>query len=120
MSGERSAALIDFCQGEKIKAGLIWITHSVEMAQHMEGAARQGALGLVEALLRLLLQEVHLAGRMGRDDAWPQAQTAVEKALVMVRSGVAGEAAYHLTRALSVVTGVDERAMRVLRGAGLI
>ncbi len=120
MPHKRSTALLDLCQGEKIKTGLIWITHTVEMTQHLEGSERNGAVHLIAALLCMLLQEIQLAGRVGQDDAWAEVETAAEKALVMVRSGVVAEASYHLTRALSVVTGVDGRAMQTLRSEGLI
>jgi hypothetical protein len=121
MPGKRSPALIDLCQGEKIKSGLIWITHTVEMTRHIEGPEQSGAVHLITALLLLLLQEVQLAGRLGQDGgAWAEVESFVEKALVMVRSGVVGEASYHLTRALSIVTKVDGRAMQTLRDEGLL
>jgi hypothetical protein len=38
----------------------------------------------------------------------------------MIRSGVPAEASFHLTRALSVVTGIGQQAGETLRQQGLL
>jgi hypothetical protein len=57
---------------------------------------------------------------VSEDDAWDEIEKTIEKALVMINSGVAAESVVHLTQALSRITSIGHRSMTVLREKGLL
>ena len=64
--------------------------------------------------------DVHLAGRVTADPKWREVEKNVDLALVMLDSGVASEAGYHLTKALSQVTDIGQKSMAWLKKEGLL
>ena len=64
--------------------------------------------------------EIELAERLSGDATWKDAAKHIHTAIVMVNSGVAAEAGFHLTRALSHVTSVGQRSMALLRKQGVL
>ena len=81
------------------------------------------ARGMAIVLLAFILAGCSSLTESGRielylTDAPPDLN--IEKALVMVNSKVAAEAAFHLTNALSAVTGIGQGAMTVLKDNGLV
>jgi len=52
--------------------------------------------------------------------SWDEVLRHIDKALVMINSGVAAEAVVHLTQALSQVTSIGHRSMTILKGEGLL
>ncbi len=106
------------CQSEKVKAGLVWTSSAVEMSLGLEGAARQGAQRIICGLIAMVAGEVHLARKLSRDDTWLAVDKSLNMARVMVNSGVAHEATFHLARALSEVTSIGRRAAGNLESSG--
>ncbi len=113
-------AVIEYAQSEKLKTGLIWIIQVVESSATMEAHGNPGAAGIIHILLRLSTQETRIARRMIKTEEWDDIERHIDMAIVMVNSGVPGEASFHLTRALSGVTSLAERSMSLLKRHGLL
>jgi hypothetical protein len=117
---DESTVILQFSQSEKIKAGLIWASQCLQVLSAPDTPADTSGLRVVQQLVGGIWQEIHLILHMGKDPVWAQVEKDVDMALVMLNSGVAQEAGYHLTRALSKVTGVGGRSMSYLREKGLL
>ena len=115
-----SNAVISFSQSEKVKAGLLWASHAAELLNGLEGPERQGAESVVAMLVELVGNDALLARRIVPDDGWVEVEKNIDMAKVMVRSGVAHEASYHLTQALQHVTSIGRRAMAELKDRGIL
>jgi hypothetical protein len=109
-----------YAQSEKIKAGLIWSTQAVETCVGLPEAQRPAAVRIVAILVNLVGQDIALIRRLSGESTWLDIEKRVERALVMINSGVPHEASYHLTRALTRVTTIGQRTMSVLQAAGLL
>lgn len=112
-------AITQLTQSEKIKAGLIWFSHAAGAYSGLPEHQKQGAAAALRAFVGMLLHEVHLVRRTTGDEDWSAVERHVDMALVMVDSGVAGEASFHLTRALGRTTAKAEEAMGALEAWGL-
>lgn len=99
-------------QAEKIKAGLIWASQSIELVSGLEGGRRQGAEQVVRLLVAMIGNEANLARRSSSDPRWLAAQKSIDMALVMIDSGVCHDAPWHLTRALTHITQICKEAMQ--------
>jgi hypothetical protein len=106
---------ITYAQADKIKSGLIWISQTIQISEAMPPAEKKGAETVLQNILHMVGDEVHMIARIGNGQLWQEAAADVDKALVMMRSGVPGEAVHHLTRALSAVTSIAGRAMTLLQ-----
>jgi hypothetical protein len=114
-------AILAFAQSEKIKSGLISITQALEVLQALSPEERMGAEKVVRLFLGMTMQELVLARALASEDCdWDELASLLERALVMADSGVAGEAAVLLARAVSLVTTVGQRAMVFLKEEGLL
>ncbi len=113
-------AIMGFSQSEKLKSGIIWISQSIEMTHGMSDIEKQGVSKLIKTLLDMIAQEVNIARRMHKEDAWAEAEKHIDKAIVMVNSNVLHESTFHLTNALSQVTTIGQRALQFLMDEGLI
>ena len=113
-------AIVSFSQSEKIKSGLIWAAQSLEHLAGLEPMETRGAERMITLLIDMVAGETILARRLGNDERWTLAHKSIDKARVMLVSGVPAEAPYHLTQALQQVTAIGQRAMEVLRGEKLI
>ena len=109
-----------FIQSEKIKSGLIWTHHALQGYDGLAAKDRPGADHMLRMFIGMISAEVSLARNITPSPKWDEAQRHIEKALVMVNSKVAAEAAFHLTNALSAVTGIGQGAMTVLKDNGLV
>jgi len=108
------SAVISFSQSEKIKAGLIWASQTVEMNSGIAEHDKTGSQQVIGALVSMVANEVQVAMKMAPDERWEEALKHLNKALVMIHSNVAQEATFHITRALSQVTSVGQAAMTQL------
>jgi hypothetical protein len=117
---EIKTAVAAFSQSEKIKTGLLWASQCLQVLEHLNELDRRGAEKMVKVFMRLIAGEIQLAQRVCADASWIDAARHVETATVMVNSGVAADAAFHLTRALSQVTSIGQRAMARLRAEQLV
>ena len=113
-------AVMAFSQSEKIKAGLIWVSQAVDQSVTLPELEKKGAAGVIRTTLAMIYHELHLAGKLGGGDSWREIEKHLDMALVMIDSQVLPEATFHLTRALSQVTTIGQRAMTVLKDQGLI
>lgn len=112
-------AVAAFALADKAKSGLIWASAGIETAAALEGPARQGGLSVAQGLLEMVTAEILCARRLTGDAAWDEVVRILDRAQVMIRSGVPQDAPYHLTRALSLVAGIGQRAGDALAAARL-
>jgi hypothetical protein len=113
-------AIMAFSQSEKIKAGLIWVSQSLEMLRYFSEPERKGGEKVIRTILGMVLHDLELAKKVAQDAGWEKAEAAMEQAIVMMDSGVAPDAVSHLTKALSQVTGIGQRSMTSLLEEGLL
>jgi hypothetical protein len=113
-------AIMAFSQSEKIKAGLIWVSQVLEFLRGLPDEQRKGGEKIVRALLGMIGQEMGLAVALTGREAWDGLESHIEKALIMVDSGVGEEAIPHLSKALSKVTNVAQQSMSLLKESGLL
>ena len=111
---ETRKSVIAFSQSEKIKAGLIWATQTVEMNNGLAEHDKTGSQQVVGALVSMVANEVQVAMKMAPDERWEEAIKHLNNALAMIHSNVAQEAIFHLSRALSQVTSIGQTAMTQL------
>ena len=113
-------AILAFSQSEKIKAGIIGVTHALELLPGIPDRNRRGAESMARVFISVILRDVHLSKKVTGESSWQEAEKNIDLALVMLDSGVAHESSYHLTRALSSVTDIGQRSMTVLKSKGLL
>jgi hypothetical protein len=113
-------AIAAFALSDKIKSGLIWASTASDQAAGYPEAGRQGAVAVAETLLEMVLNETVCARRVTGEVQWDEAIREIDKARVMIRSGVPAEVPFHLTRALSLVTRIGRQAGEALQAAGLL
>ena len=113
-------AIITLSQSEKIKSGIIWITHLVNMAGGLPQNEKLGLEKSIQQLVNMVGHESVLARRTTGDKSWIDIEKDIDMALVMVNSGVSYEAAFHLSKALRQVTAISSRAMTFLTDMGLL
>jgi hypothetical protein len=117
---EINEAIMAFSQSEKIKAGLIWVSQTVGLVEGLPGGEKAGGEKVINAVLNMVGHEIKLAKSVGGDHGWEEIEPYLEKALVMVNSGVGGEANAHLSKALSKITNIAHESMTLLKGKGLL
>ena len=117
---EKRTAILAFSQSEKIKAGILWLSQTLEVLAGIPERNRKGAETVARTFLAIILRDVHLSKKVTQIAIWEKVEKNIDMALVMLDSGVAHEATYHLTRALSAVTSIGQRSMRALKDEGLL
>jgi hypothetical protein len=113
-------AIMAFSQSEKVKAGLIWASQLLELLSGLHDEQKRGGERIIRPLLGMISQEMGLARVLTGQKVWDGLEIHIEKALIMVDSGVGEEAILHLSRALSQVTNVAQQSMSQLKEAGLL
>ena len=113
-------AIIALAQSEKIKAGLIWASQAIDISWGLPEEQRKGAERIVQVLLNMISREVALAKTITKNDSWDGIEGHIEKALIMISSGVGQEAVAHLSRALSLVTNIAQQSMLLLKEKDLL
>ncbi len=111
-------AIMAFSQSEKIKAGIIWLSQSLELMGGLNAEEGQGGQRVVLALANMVFQEIQLSKNIAPDDRWEEAERSIDQAIVMINSGVGPESIMHLTQALSQVTSIGQRTMSFLKEQG--
>ena len=117
---ETNEAIMAFSQSEKIKSGLIWVTQTLNLLEGLPGGEKAGGEKVINAVLNMVGNEIKLAQTVGGDRGWEEIEPHLEKALIMVNSGVGGEANAHLSMALSKVTNIAQGSMTFLKEKGLL
>jgi hypothetical protein len=115
-----SEAILSFSQSEKIKSGLIWASHLLEMRESAPQFQRGGAEQIIESLLGMIGHETQVIRNITKNKDWEEAELSINMALVMIRSKVPEESNYHLTHAISRVTNLGQRAMACLKEKDLL
>ena len=118
-SNELRQAVVTYAQSEKVKSGLIWVCQVSEQVAALDDAARQHGVRLLRTLAHLVGDEAILAGRVTGDRRWTEISQKINMALVMIQSGVPQETSFHLTQALTQVTGIGGQAAALLKEKGL-
>jgi hypothetical protein len=113
-------SILAFSQSEKIKAGIIWVSHLLELLTDSSPTKPQGGQKIIRALADMILMEIQLAKKLAQDPQWVNAEKHIEQAIVMINSGVSHDSIPHFTQALSQVTSIGQRSMMWLQGEGLI
>ena len=75
---------------------------------------------MISSLLNMIMHEVALAGNVVKNGAWDEIAALIERALVMVKSGVGPEANVHMSKAISRTTTIGHQSMSSLKEKGLI
>ena len=117
---ETKKAIMAFSQSEKIKAGIIWLSQSIELMGSLPASDGQSGQRVIQALANMIFQEIQLAKSIVGDERWEAAERGIDQAIVMINSGVASESIMHLTQALSQVTSIGQYTMTYLQDQGLI
>ena len=117
---ETKEAIMAFSQSEKIKAGLIWVSQILEHLRGVPDGERKVAERFTGALLGMIGHEVGLAKAVAGGPGWDEVTDYIDKADVMVHSGVGHEALSHISQALSRVTTIGQKSMTSLKDRGLL
>jgi hypothetical protein len=114
------SAILAFSQSEKIKAGLIWTSQTIEMVIGLPDQNKPGAEQVISVLVSMVANEIHLGMKIAPHEHWEAALKHINNAIVMLNSNVIHDAPYHLSKALSHVTSIGQTAMTRLREDGLV
>ena len=117
---EVKEAIMAFSQSEKIKAGLIWVSQTLEFLKGLPEGEKKGAEKVSHTLLHMIGQEVSLAKAIAGKNEWGEIEALIDRAIIMVNSGVGQEATMHLTKALSITTTIGHRSMSLLKEQNLL
>jgi len=117
---ETDKAIMAFSQSEKIKAGIIWVSQSLNLLEGLSDAEKKGGEKIISILLNMIVQEANLAKAVAGVEGWDEIEPHIDKAILMINSGVGQEANIHLSRALSKTTNIGQQSMSVLKEEGLI
>ena len=113
-------AILSFSQSEKIKAGLIWASHTVEIYKTLPEADKPGAENIIAAIVNMIGSEILICRKSAPNELWTAVEKNIDTAMVMIHSKIVHEAGYHLTQALTRVTTIGQRSMSVLKDNGLL
>lgn len=113
-------AIITFSQSDKVKAGLIWASQTLEVYIHLPEEEKTGAIKMIRIFINTILHDVHIARRVADDHLWHEVEKAMDMAVVMIDSGIPQESTFHLTQALSKVTTIAQRGFSFLKDEGLL
>ncbi|MFC1838338.1 hypothetical protein ACFL1N_02060 [Thermodesulfobacteriota bacterium] len=117
---ETSKAILAFSQSEKIKEGILWASNIFSILDGLHESEKKGAEKVIHALVNMIGQEIRLARMVSGMEAWDDVEPHIDKAVLMINSGVGREAVEHLSKALSMVTTIGQRAMSVLKDRKLV
>jgi hypothetical protein len=112
--------IISFSQSEKIKAGILWLSSALNIVESLPGSEKKGAEKIIGAMINMMGQEIRLAGIVTGLQTWPEIEPDLDKAVVMIESGVSQDAVMHLTKALSKVTNIGQQSMTALKEHNLL
>jgi hypothetical protein len=113
-------AIVAFSQSEKIKAGIIWVSQLLNVLQGLPEGEKKGGEKFINAMINMIGQEINLAGKVSGIETWDEIEPFLDKAVLMINSGLANEATPHLSMALSKVTSVGQKSMSALKEKNLL
>ena len=117
---DTQSAILAFSQSEKIKAGLIWTSQTIEMDMGLPDQHKPGAEQIITALVSMVANEINLGMKLAPNEHWEAALKHINNAIVMLNSKVVHDVPFHLSKALSHVTTIGQTSMTHLREDGLV
>jgi hypothetical protein len=120
MKMNTQSAILALSQSEKIKAGLIWTSQTIEMAMGLPEQNKAGAEQIISALVSMVANEIHLGMKIAPNEHWKAALKHINNAIVMLNSKIIHDVPFHLSKALSHVTSMGQTAMTGLREDGML
>lgn len=117
---QTAVAITTFSQSEKIKGGLIWASQAVELYKALPETDKPGAEKIIKTFVDMVGSEILICKKAAPNELWLEVEKSINTAMVMINSGVAHEAGYHLTQALTQVTTIGQRSMTILKDNGLL
>jgi len=117
---ETNEAILAFSQSEKIKAGIIWVSQTLGLLEGLPDMEKKGAEKILNAILNMIGHETKLASAVVPNENWAEIEAFIDRALVMVNSGVGPEATVHLSKALSKTTTIGQKSMSILNEKGFL
>lgn len=112
---ETDKAILSFSQSEKIKAGITWVSNALNIIETLPSNEKKGGEKVITAMINMMYQEIRLAGAVSGSHEWSDIEPHIDKALMMMDSGVGQAAIDHLTKALSMTTNIGQRSMLALK-----
>jgi hypothetical protein len=113
-------AILSYSQSEKIKSVIIWISQILETFRECPSSENRSAETIIVPILEMIRHEVHISATLTGDHSWTDAEKHIGMAMTMIRSGIPHEGSFHLTRALTRITCVGNRAMMWLKEKSLL
>jgi hypothetical protein len=113
-------AILSFSQSEKSKSVLIWISQILETFRDCPASDTRSVETILLPLIEMIRHEIHVSGNLTGDTSWTNAEKHINTAVTMIRSGVPHEGAFHLSRALTHITSIGNRAMSWLKTQALL
>ena len=117
---DTSTALKCLIQFEKIKSAILCCQQCGQQWETLLPHEQKGAARLMQVMVAQIDREVSLAQRYNSRGQWTEVGKALDMAAVMISSGVAQEASFHLNQALRILMSCAEEAARILRREGLL
>jgi hypothetical protein len=111
---ETKEAILAFSQSEKAKAGLLMAAQLLEMYNGLPDHEKHGAERFLRPLIGMISNEIHLSKKLTPAELWSGVEKSLHTALVMMNSGVASEATFHIAQAISGATTIGQRSMEFL------
>ena len=113
-------AIISFSQSEKIKAGITWVSNALNIIDALPSSEKKGGEKAITVMINMMYQEIRLAGAVSGLQEWLEIGPHLDKAVMMIDSGVGLAAIDHLTKALSMTTNIGQRSMSALKENNLL
>ena len=113
-------AITTFSQSEKIKAGLIWASQTVEIYKALPEADKPGAEKIIAAIVGMIGSEIVICRKAAPNELWTEVEKNIDTAMLMINSNIVHEAGYHLTQALTRATTIGQRSMSILTDKKLL
>ncbi len=99
---DTQSAILAFSQSEKIKAGLIWASQTIEMVMGLPDQNKPGAQKIIAALISMVSNEIHLGMKIAPNEHWESSVKHINNAIVMLNSNVVHDAPFHLSKAFHI------------------
>ena len=77
---ETRKAITALAQSEKVKSGILWATHAVEIHTSLPDTQKRGATQLVRTLIEMIAAEIFLARRLTGEASWMDAEKDLDMA----------------------------------------
>ncbi len=107
-------AVVALMLGEKLKTGTIWVQQLIPIGDSLKSEQQHLFRDILGRFLSMLEREVYLGQQMIPSQSWMEMKKSLDKAVVMLNSGLTNECQYHLTMLLSQVTNLCQRAWEEL------